>query len=162
MNDTIFAEISRKLGKVSANVKEAWDAVGNADTGGLAEAMNELYQLKNQLAKLDNSGFGISRQGGYDLPVQLTKYGYKEILNILLYANSAQDLIHLLQTSSESSSKTVPGMAIALEKLIEPVTEFLEWAQYVFPSFPKEKTMVVWIDKNTFEKGKEQQIVSFE
>jgi hypothetical protein len=53
-------------------------------------------------------------------------------------------------------------LAIALEKLIEPVTEFLEWAQYVFPSFPKERTMVVWMDKNTFEKRNEQQIISLE
>jgi hypothetical protein len=53
------------------------------------------------------------------------KYDGQDIAGLLRNINAVQDLIQVLHTSPEF---TVPGIAIALEKLIDPVVLFLEKA----------------------------------
>jgi hypothetical protein len=52
-------------------------------------------------------------------------YDVQGITELLRDINAAQDLIQVLHTCAES---TVPGIAVALEKLIDPVALFLERA----------------------------------
>jgi hypothetical protein len=53
------------------------------------------------------------------------KYNGQDIAGLLRDINAVQDLIQVLHTCAES---TVPGIAVALEKLIDPVALFLERA----------------------------------
>jgi hypothetical protein len=92
------------------------------------------------------------------------QYDSDAILELLLSMGATQDLIQMLRfgTESEQQKAAVPGIAIALEKLTDPINEFLEWINCVFPDGIRRETMVAYVDEATGKKMGDMRVISLD
>ena len=62
-----------------------------------------------------------------------TVYDEKAVLELAKDITAAQDLVQIMRVSSGMEDEFAPyavGLAIALEKLLDPVAEYIDWVNF--------------------------------
>jgi hypothetical protein len=68
-----------------------------------------------------------------------TTYNKHDVYEMIRNIESVQDLIHLLHScDSDNIAQSIPGVATALEKLLDPVAEFIDQVYSSLPDLPGE------------------------
>jgi hypothetical protein len=130
---------------------EVKDAPANGVSWAAAKAALKDNYAKDRIKRLSCKEDAMSHQ-----------YDSKAICGLLENMGAAQDLMQVLHFGTESQKQiaAVPGIAIALEKLTDPVVKFLEWAGNTFPDGIKQETVVAYVDKETGKKMGGMRVIS--